>query len=182
KPEVKVPEVNKEVVKEPQVNIELPKETQVEEEYFNIYTANIDSYKKEVKIKKSIPIIVGENQREYKLKNIVYSLSKNCFSMVPIEFVKIENINGKDIAIINLKELKENEGIVDYDKLKVKDKTWKWGFMQGSTGGQVTTVSLEETILQRDYKGTWIDGVKFLYNNEKIEQQHAPRLSDIIYR
>ncbi len=121
KTEVKQEETNKTEVKKEEV-----KEPDVEVDYFNIYTANIDTYEKEVKIKKSVPKTTEKDPRMYQLRHIVYSLSKNCFSGLPIEFVKIENVNGKDIAIINLKERKENEGIVDYDKLKVKGETWSW--------------------------------------------------------
>ncbi|MBB6716133.1 hypothetical protein [Clostridium gasigenes] len=182
KEETNKTEVEKREVREPEVKKQEVKEPEVEVDYFNIYRSNIDTYEKEIKIKKSVPKTTEKDPRMYQLRHIVYSLSKNCFSGLPIEFIRIENVNGKDIAIINLKERKENEGIVDYDKLKVKGQTWSWSYLQGSTGGKITTVSLEETILQREYNGNWIDGVEFLYNDKKIQMQHVPRLGDVIYR
>ncbi len=44
--------------------------------------------------------------------------------------------------------------------LKLKVKLGAGDILQGSTGGKITTVSLEETILQREYNGNWIDGVE----------------------
>ena len=55
---------------------------------------------------------------------------------------------------------------------------------QGSTGGQVTANTLIENFLQSNNKSKteWIDGVKFLYNNETIEYDHVADLSNIQYR
>ena len=180
KPETpKNEEVKLEIPIKEEVKPEVPKE-EVKIDSFNIYTANIDSYKKEIKLNEKVARTLEEDQRMNQLKSIANSLSTNCFSGLPIEVIGIENINGKDIAIINLKESKENEGIVDSQK--AKGETWQWQYMQGSAGGIITTISLEETILQREYTGKWIDGVEFLYNNNKIIQQHAVKLENIIYR
>jgi len=46
----------------------------------------------------------------------------------------------------------------------------------------MTTVSVEESILQREYTGKWIDGALFLYNNEKIQKEHVLKLENVIYR
>jgi hypothetical protein len=48
----------------------------------------------------------------------------------------------------------------------------------------MTSESLIETLLQREYNGEWIDAVKFLYNDSPIDDhfQHAPDLMEINYR
>lgn len=108
-------------------------------------------------------------------------LSQYCFDGLPIEVSEIKKVDGKEIAVINLKESVFNEEI-DAPK-KFVGRTWKAGYFQGSCGGSITSMELIETFLQRDYKGKWIDGVQFLYEGNNItEFDHVPRLSDINYR
>lgn len=152
-------------------------EKSITEEIYPIYTANIDTYKIEIQsyvhIKKDQVLI-------NKITALSKTLSENSFNNLPIEVLNIEEKNGKSIAVINLKESKENQGVNDYSKLK--GYSWATKYFQGSTGGTITSKSLIETILQKEYAGEWIDGVKFLYNNKDIDFEHVPDLANINYR
>jgi hypothetical protein len=96
--------------------------------------------------------------------------------------VKIEEVNNKKIAVINLEESKENQGIKDDGKLKAM--TWATHYLQGSAGGSMTSETLIETLLQREHTGEWIDGVRFLYNGGPCDDhfQHSPNLMRVNYR
>lgn len=115
-------------------------------------------------------IEVNENlSLEDKLKQLSKTISEKEFGSLPIELKSIDTINGKKVATINLTDS--------------NNKKWVSKF-QGSTGGSVTENTLIENFLQSNNKskGDWIDGVKFLYNNEKIEYDHVSNLSEIQYR
>lgn len=141
---------------------------EVGEAIFKIYSADVNTYEKEVInqliLKEDLPL-------KEKLDTIAENLSKEKFDGLGIEIMEIEELNGKKIALINLFE-KEND----------KNASWKTGYFQGSTGGIITANSLQETFLQKDYTGEWIDGVRFLYNKNTIEFDHVVGLSDIFYR
>lgn len=115
-----------------------------------------------------------------KLSLVAKKLSEKVFGNLPIEVVSIENVGNKKVATINLKESAQNQGVKDNSKLK--GENWAASRFQGSTGGAVTAKSLTETFLQKDYKGEWIDGVRFYYENKPIQFQHVEGLSEIIYR
>lgn len=104
-----------------------------------------------------------------KLTKLSSAISNTNFDGLILEVKSIDTINGKKVATINLADS--------------GDKTWVPKF-QGSTGGQVTANTLIENYLQSNNKsnGDWIDGVKFLYNNETIEYDHVSELSEIHYK
>ena len=104
-----------------------------------------------------------------KLTQLSNEVSKTNFDGLTLQVKSIDTIDGKKVATINL---------VDSG-----DKTWVQKF-QGSTGGQVTANTLIENYLQSNNKSNveWIDGVKFLYNNEAIEYDHVYELSEIQYK
>ena len=115
-------------------------------------------------------ISINENASlKDKLTQLAESVSDNNFDGLPIEIKSIDTVDGKKIATINLTDS--------------GNKTWVQKF-QGSTGGQVTANTLIENFLQTNNKSNteWIDGVKFLYNNEAIEYDHVSDLSNIQYR
>ena len=104
-----------------------------------------------------------------KLTQLSNAVSKANFDGLSLEVKSIDTVNGKKVATINLADS--------------GDKTWIPKF-QGSTGGQVTANTLIENYLQSNNtsNGEWIDGVKFLYNNENIEYDHVSELSQIHYK
>lgn len=138
------------------------------ESLFNIYGANIDTYQPEVL---TAVIIKDDLPLTEKLDIIAGELSKAKFNGLGIDVTKIEDTNGKKVAIVNLSE-----------KTNDNNSSWKTGYFQGSTGGAITTISLKDTFLQKEYNGEWIDGVRFLYDNEDIRFEHVEGLSQIIYR
>lgn len=133
-----------------------------------IYGANIDTYEQEVadqiNVKNDLPL-------KEKLEIVADALSEAVFEGLGIEVSDITLEGGKQIATINLTE-KDNE----------QDMAWDTIYFQGSAGGSITFVSLRDTFLQGEYNGQWIDGVRFLYENEIIEFQHVEGLSEISYR
>ncbi|MGH4140774.1 hypothetical protein [Clostridium sp.] len=144
---------------------------------YPIYSADINSYIKEIHFGTYI-------SEDLSVKNKLNALSKAIseihFNNLPIEVYEITEIDGKKIAVINLKESEDNQKISDVSQFK--GSSWATGYFQGSTGGKITSVSLIETFLQKDYEGQWIDGVKFLYDNNIIKFEHVPDLGEVSYR
>lgn len=144
---------------------------------YPIYTSNIYTFEKEVDgyiyINNSISLM-------QKLDTLANVLSEVYFDNLPIQVIKIEEVDKKKIAVVNLSESKENQGITNSNDYK--GKSWSLLYFQGSTGGHITSTQLIETLLQRDYKGQWIDGVRFLYNSGACDYEHAPALKNISYR
>jgi len=147
------------------------------ESVYPIYSADVNTYAKEIHFGTYIP---GNLSIKNKLEAIANSLSEVHFSNLPIEVSQITEIDGKKVAIINLKESEENQKINDPSQFK--GPSWATHYFQGSTGGTITSISLIETFLQKDYEGQWIDGVKFLYNNKVCSFEHVPSLGKISYR
>lgn len=139
-----------------------------DEAILTIYGGNIDTYEREevskLSVSNSLPL-------EEKLGIVADRLSVDVFEGLGIELSEIDIIHGKQVAIINLTEKENAQGV-----------TWNGMYFQGSAGGAITSVALGNTFLQREYDGEWIDGVKFVYNNEKIKFQHVEGLSEANYR
>lgn len=145
-------------------------EKEDEQSDLTIFTGDIDTFDKKeaASVKADANLSVTE-----KLMLIANELSKTQFSNLPIEIQGLEQIEGKTIAVINLHEKeKKNE----------QDKTWIQYLNAGSTGSQITLVTLEESFLQRDLEGEWIDGMKIIYEGKDLEvMDHFPG-THIIYR
>jgi hypothetical protein len=127
-------------------------------EYLPVYGSDSETMNVEVnfyaKTSKDIPLID-------KLKVLADKLSRFIFKL-PIEVLKIEERNGKKIAVINLKE-----GKYTGEDLRV---SWRGLYFQGSTGGFFTTMTLRKTFLQENYRSDWIDGVEFYYEGKPIKE------------
>ena len=132
----------------------------------SIYTIDVNS----LEPNESNTIEVNETlSLEDKLKALSKEISEKKFDKLPIEVKSIDTVKGKKVATINLTD----------------SSTQKWvPKFQGSTGGTVTANTLIENFLQSNNKsrGEWIDGVKFLYNNNPIEYEHVADLSTTQYR
>lgn len=92
-----------------------------------------------------------------KLDLVAEVLMKHEFRKGLIEVKRIEQREGKKVAIVDLRETKD----CPY--------AWKGLYFQGSSGGMATTSILSNTFLQPDYSGAWPDGVVFLYEGEAIK-------------
>ena len=141
-------------------------EVKVNKIKLSIYTIDVNS----LEPNESNTIEVNETlSLEDKLKALSKELSEKKFDKLPIEVKSIDTVKGKKVATINLTD----------------SSTQKWvPKFQGSTGGAVTSNTLIENFLQSNNKsrGEWIDGVKFLYNNNPIEYEHVADLSTTQYR
>ncbi len=145
-------------------------EDTLEIKQLTLFTGDIDNYTK----KEAETITIEENLSiENKLEVIAEELSKTHFDNLPIEAKKIEQIDGKKIAIINLRE---------YQKPSDQKKTWIDYLNAGSAGSRITLITLEESFLQRDLKGEWIDGIKILYEEQNIEEMDHFPATQIIFR
>lgn len=125
----------------------------VEESSFDIYSLDVNSEEKiilgslKIEEKKSV---------DEKLNLLINEISKLQFNNAPIKLIKIEN----NIAYIDLQEGESKN-------------YWSSGYFQGSTGANITSYTLTESLLQRDYKGKWIDGICFSYEGKTdIEFDH----------
>lgn len=109
-----------------------------------------------------------------KLEIIADRLSRFRFDYLPIEVVKIETCDDTSIAIINLREFENLPNA----------PSWRYHYFQGTTGGHFTTLTLVDTFLQKEYKGEWIGGVRFMYENQPIKENDWDHigLSGIILR
>jgi hypothetical protein len=124
-----------------------------------------------VKIEQALPL-------RLQLALMAKSLSRHCFSYLPVEVQGIQEYDGKKVAVINLKEF---EG---FEKGKPwSGASWAHGFFQGSAGGASTSITLIESFLQRDNPLPWIDGVVFLYEEQSIREfEHAAALGKTVFR
>lgn len=107
---------------------------------------------------------------EDQLNVVASSLSRFKFSNLPIEVMRIEDRDGKKIALIDLREDSNNQS------------SWETGYFQGSTGGGATTLTLTKSFLQPNYKGDWIDGVEFYYEGEPMGEWDHVNLQGAIER
>ncbi|MGH4121560.1 MAG: hypothetical protein ACREV6_01280 [Clostridium sp.] len=140
-------------------NIDKPDKT---ERIFKIVTKNVDYEVISQGEIKTVGLSVADN-----IKKILSTISNKYFDGKTLELKTIETVNNKKIAVINLGG----------------DKSYWHQRMQGSAGGEITEYTLIENILQRDYKGYWIDGVKFTLDGKKVEgTQHSSDLAKTIYR
>lgn len=144
-----------------------------------IYRANTNDYSREI----GMYIFVSEHKPlKEKLDIVAQKLSEFYFNCLPVEVADIKtDDDGRRIAEIDLKESKENLCLNDVSKYT--GPSWATGYFQGSYGGTETSVCLIETFLQRDYKGEWIDGVRFTYNGEPVDKfEHVPNLGGTSFR
>lgn len=145
------------------LQLEIEKFTQDE---YTLYSRDVESWEivevDKLKISKNLNL-------EETIQALCDQLSEKAFKGLPIELKEIKEVNGEQIAVISLNES---------DKINA---SWMEEYFQGSTGGQITTSTLEETLLQRELKTKWIDGIQLLYNNEKEMLAHM-EFGNIIYR
>ena len=144
---------------------------------FSIYSADVDT----LALTKIATLKIDENKTlTEKIDILAKELSVNVFDSLPINVEKVSLQDNKKIAYINLEESNVNKDITDASKLT--GPNWAASKLQGSTGAAITKKSLVETFLQRDYKGSWIDGIYITYKGASLDFAHASELNEIIYR
>lgn len=131
----------------------------MQKEKLIIYTSNIDTGASEnhsiVSVLKLLPV-------NKKMSHLALKLSNENFQGKPIVLKEIVIEEGKKIAYFDLQD--KNKDISSTDN-------WYSSF-QGSTGAQSTLNSIVDTLLQKEFKGEWIDGVNLTYNGQYIEFDH----------
>jgi hypothetical protein len=101
-----------------------------------------------------------------KIQELANLLSQKKFCELPIEVTDVKD----KIVTINLEEHPWNEPLNQPPTTEgCSGKTWRYQYFQGSAGGYDTSVALARTLLQPDYRGDWIQGVKFSYEGKPIE-------------
>ena len=172
---------NKQSNDEKEENIEKTEDLDNQESIKNI---EMILYSKDVNTEEQVVIgtvEIDENlSLEEKIEKLSKELSEKGFDSLPIEFVKINDIEGKKIALFNLNELGNNATDITVDKYE--GINWINNYFAGSSGGSITEYTLITTLLQKNYTGEWVDGVEFTYKNSKIEFDHVPNLGEINYR
>ena len=136
-------------------------------EYYPIYAMDVDSTQR---ITVSFVGIERTSDLNGRLEEVAKALAADVFEGLTISLKDVATVEGKEVATFNLKDASGT------------GKTWGESYFQGSTGGSATIMALTETLLQKDYKGEWIDGVKFLYEDQAIEFEHVESLGEIYYR
>lgn len=137
------------------------KKEKIKIEYFPIYGSDEQAEKEEINFYVAIPKNLSLIE---KLKIIAERLSRFKFGGLPINVLRIEEKNNKKVAIIDLREFitSDSTGYLP---------SWRKMYFQGSTGGYFTSLTLIKSFLQEDYKGEWIDGVKFYYEGKPILEE-----------
>lgn len=107
-----------------------------------------------------------------KLNHLASELSRIMFQGRKIVLTGIKREENKEIAYFDLQ---------DGDKNLSSDKNW-YNFLQGSSGANNTKTTIIETLLQRKYKGDWIEGIKLSYNGQFIEMDHIVFEDEIHWR
>lgn len=155
-------ENNKDIVSEV-----IEEEKSVEEIQLSIYDGDYSSSKK--KLSKLIGVNANDSL-DKKVKTLMNGLSVALYNSLPIE-VNVENWSGKEIAIVNLIEpLSQNKNEFNelYENLEDKSGTWRH-FYETDANAKIFLISLQATLNQSDYEGTWIDGYKICHNGSTLE-------------
>ena len=140
-------------------------------EFFPLYHASIediDGYNEEERIDGYILVDKNLSIKE-KMQLIANNISRSYLGL-PIEVEKIEERNGKKIALINLVEYTEDE----WDE-------WSTRF-QGTTREGFTISTLESNFIQPLYFGEWVDGIEIQQNHGTRTAGHIGGGDWIVYR
>lgn len=99
-----------------------------------------------------------------KLDALAAELARSRFNGLPVEVLGVVDRDGRRVVRVNLREDQTVRTATG------RPVSWAGLYFQGSTGGSMTTGTLIKTFLQPGYPGRWIDGVRFLYENQPIEE------------
>jgi len=149
-------------------NAETPVEPEADEETLPVYGADNNHQR----IKVSSVTVKTDEPLLNKMNFLGAEIGVKFFGGLTMEAKEIKTVSGKKVLVMNLIE---GSGAVG-------EKSWVYDYFQGSTGGLMTSIALSETFLQKEYSGTWIDGVQFLLDGETIDFEHVEGLKEIIYK
>ena len=112
-----------------------------------------------------------------KLKLIADNLSSHYFNSLKIKILKLTVYGSFKTLQVELVENSNYNGPGSLPSFE----SW-YDYFQGSTGGWKTTIILQESFLQKQYNGDWIDAVEFYYDNEKMGGWDHVFLDGTLYR
>ncbi|WP_238883314.1 hypothetical protein [Clostridium sp. YIM B02551] len=142
------------------------KSTDNQSEKIKIQDANINQ---EDKKDETNTTVKKEASLDDKVKAVTKEVMDKWFNGKSYE-VSTKKENNKVIAVINLKETKS-----------VQDSSSWYQQFQGDQQALINAKRIVNNILQKDYSGEWVQGVKVLYNGEECQFEHAPQLTKTIY-
>ncbi len=130
----------------------------IDEDKFHLYTVDeMDTDK-----------VLNIGDLEIEKQDVLYETVREVCNSLQTHHFKDED------AKIELKGIDE-EGIAIINLVNGVEGAWDKHFA-GSTGGYVSQMTIIETLLQRDYKGEWINGLKVLVDGKDALNvyDHAP--------
>ncbi|MGL6105216.1 hypothetical protein [Romboutsia sp.] len=180
-PDKKEPEntQNQEQQKEEPQNEEVEKEESKKEEeqtneedqkeatakvIFNLYTIDVNDYSKVIPFENKTFTIQTDKSIENNLQELCNTLKKEYFKDDNIG-IKVVSIDNDKIATINL----------------TNEEAWMKHF-QGSAGGIITQGTIVETLLQKQYQGDWIKGLKIQVDGKDGQEYDHVTFTDTFMR
>lgn len=112
-----------------------------------------------------------------KLETLLDSLSARHFNGLEIAVRQVEENGDSLIAHIDLRERPDYSGPGSLPLFQA----W-YDYFQGSYGGSQTSLILQETVMQRDFSGPWIDAAVFYYRGQPMDMMDHLDLSGVIPR
>lgn len=118
----------------------------------NLYTVDVDDYSKVIPFENKTFTLQTNKDLEYNLQELCNTLKKEYFKddNAGIEVVAIDE---NKIATINL----------------TNEETWL-KYFQGSAGAIITQETIVETLLQKEYQGDWIKGLKIQVDRQNGQE------------
>jgi hypothetical protein len=114
-----------------------------------------------VTITDTIILVQQESSIREKAEILAQFVSGRYFNNLKISILSIDTIEGETCLNIDLIENKKFD----------PSKTPSWyQYFQGTTGGSRTSNILISNFLQSQYKGEWIDEIRFYYQGGEIEE------------
>lgn len=138
-----------------------PKLEQTQDE-FNLYTVDVNDYSV-IPFENKTFTIQSDKDIESNLKDLCNKLQKEYFK--DTAKIQVVSINSDKIATINL----------------VNEEAWMKHF-QGSTGGLITQGTIVETLLQKQYQGDWIKGLKIQVDGKDGQEYDHVTFSETFMR
>ncbi len=132
-----------------------------------------------LKVKSDAPL-------EEKLEKLAQTLSE-AYDGLPIVFLGVEISFGDQIAVFDLREkheLAQKTTANREQNISDESELISWQYLLESNSYEVNQVanSITKSLLQSNYEADWIDGVRILYEGERMPFYSAYSLYSTVYR
>lgn len=146
----------KEEIKDNQEEVDIKDENNTKSDtILNLYTVDVDDYSKVIPFENKTFILKPDKSLEYNLQELCNILRMEYFKEGNDNAgIQVVSIDENKIATINL----------------TNEEAWSKHF-QGSAGAIITQETIVETLLQKQYQGDWIKGLKIQVDG-KDEQEY----------